>query len=53
MSRNMAATATLTVTMGQQSGSTVNYSVTWNGNLGAIYSYMLHAASFDGNFHTK
>ncbi|WP_300288464.1 PEP-CTERM sorting domain-containing protein [Nitrosomonas sp.] len=46
---DLAATATLTATMGQQSGSTVNYSVAWNGSLEAIYSYMLHAAaSFDG-----
>ncbi|MCC6916906.1 PEP-CTERM sorting domain-containing protein [Nitrosomonas sp.] len=46
----LSATATLTATMGQPSGSTVNYSMAWEGTLEAIYSYMLHAAaSFDGS----
>lgn len=44
----LEASATLTETRGQQSGSTVNYSVAWDGSLQAIYSYLLHAApSFD------
>ncbi|MDP1558358.1 MAG: choice-of-anchor E domain-containing protein [Nitrosomonas sp.] len=47
---NLSATATLTTTMGQPSGSTVNYSVAWSGGLEAIYSYALHAAaSFNGS----
>lgn len=47
---SLSATATLSTTMGQESGSTVNYSVSWQGSLEAVYSYLLHAsASFDGS----